>query len=180
MLEAVRKYETTGRTEAAHRALQFASQVFRFAIANQLAPSDPTRDLRGALTSHKSKHHAAILEPKKAGELLRAIDGYDGHPVTRYALQMAALVFVRPGELRYAEWSEFDFDANVWRIPAGKMKARAEHVVPLSRQALALLDELRDHYRRWPVCVPVDPHSPSPDVREHRQRRASSSGIFER
>lgn len=143
MLEAVRKYETTGRTEAAHRALQFASQVFRFAIANQLAQSDPTRDLRGALTSHKSKHHAAILEPKKAGELLRAIDGYDGHPVTRYALQLAALVFVRPGELRYAEWSEFDFDANVWRIPAGKMKARAEHVVPLSRQALDLLDELR-------------------------------------
>ncbi|WP_054122401.1 integrase arm-type DNA-binding domain-containing protein [Novosphingobium sp. AAP93] len=82
MLEAVRKHETTGRTEAAHRALQFASQVFRFAIANQLAASDPTRDLRGALTSHKSKHHAAILEPKKAGELLRAIDGYDGHPGT--------------------------------------------------------------------------------------------------
>ncbi|MBB4615332.1 integrase [Novosphingobium taihuense] len=143
MLEAVRKYETTGRTEAAHRALQFASQVFRFAIANQLAPSDPTRDLRGALTSHKSKHHAAILEPKKAGELLRAIDGYDGHPVTRFVLQLAALVFVRPGELRYAEWSEFDFDAKVWRIPAEKMKARSEHVVPLSRQALAVLAEAR-------------------------------------
>lgn len=144
MLEAVRKYEITGRTEAAHRALQFASQVFRFAIANQLVPSDPTRDLRGALTSHKSKHHAAILEPKKAGELLRAIDGYDGHPVTRFALQLAALVFVRPGELRYAEWSEFDFDAKVWRIPAEKMKARSEHVVPLSRQALAVLAKARD------------------------------------
>ncbi|OYX62171.1 MAG: integrase [Novosphingobium sp. 32-60-15] len=144
MLEAVRKYETTGRTEAAHRALQFASQVFRFAIANQLAPSDPTRDLRGALTSHKAKHHAAILEPRKAGELLRAINGYDGHPVTRFALQLAALVFVRPGELRYAEWSEFDFDAKVWRIPAEKMKARSEHVVPLSCQALAVLAEARD------------------------------------
>ncbi|MFY7835206.1 MAG: tyrosine-type recombinase/integrase [Novosphingobium sp.] len=139
MLEAVRKYETTGRTETAHRALQFASQVFRFAIANQLALSDPTRDLRGALTGHKSKHYAAILEPKKAGELLRAIDRYDGHPVTRFALQLAALVFVRPGELRYAEWSEFDFDAGVWRIPAEKMKARSEHVVPLSSQALAVL-----------------------------------------
>lgn len=144
MLEAVRKYETTGRTETAHRALQFASQVFRFAIANQLAVSDPTRDLRGALTGHKSKHYAAILEPKKAGELLRAIDGYDGHPVTRFALQLAALVFVRPGELRYAEWSEFDFDAEVWRIPAEKMKARSEHVVPLSRQALAVLAEARE------------------------------------
>jgi len=144
MLEAVRKYETTGRTEAAHRALQFASQVFRFAIASQLAASDPTRDLRGALTSHKSKHHAAILEPKKAGELLRAIDGYDGHPVTRYALQLAALVFVRPGELRHAEWSEFDVDAKVWRIPAAKMKARAEHVVPLSEQALDVLAKVRE------------------------------------
>jgi integrase len=144
MLEAVRKHETTGRTEAAHRALQFASQVFRFAIANQLAASDPTRDLRGALTSHKSKHHAAILEPKKAGELLRAIDVYDGHPVTRYALQLAALVFVRPGELRHAEWSEFDAEAKVWRIPAAKMKARAEHVVPLSEQALDVLARVRD------------------------------------
>lgn len=143
MLEAVRKHETTGRTEAAHRALQFASQVFRFAIANQLAASDPTRDLRGALTSHKSKHHAAILEPRKAGELLRAIDGYDGHPVTRLALQLAALVFVRPGELRHAEWPEIDQDAAVWRIPAEKMKARVEHVVPLSRQALDVLAQVR-------------------------------------
>ncbi|WP_225204924.1 tyrosine-type recombinase/integrase [Novosphingobium huizhouense] len=144
MLEAVRRHETTGRTEAAHRALQFASQVFRFAIANQLAASDPTRDLRGALTSHKSKHHAAILEPRKAGELLRAIDGYDGHPVTRYALQLAALVFVRPGELRHAEWSEIDSKAKVWRIPAEKMKARAEHVVPLSEQALDVLAKVRE------------------------------------
>jgi integrase len=144
MLEAVRKYETTGRTEAARRALQFASQVFRFAIANQLAASDPTRDLRGALTSHKSKHHAAILEPKKVGELLRAIDGYDGHPVTRYALQLAALVFVRPGELRHAEWSEIDIEAKVWRIPTAKMKARVEHVVPLSEQTLLLLDKVRE------------------------------------
>jgi hypothetical protein len=88
MLEAVRKYETTVRTEAAHRALQFASQVFRFAIANQLAGSAPTRDLRGALTSNKAKHHAAILDPRKAGELLRAIDGNDGHLVTRYALKL--------------------------------------------------------------------------------------------
>ncbi|MFD2780826.1 tyrosine-type recombinase/integrase [Novosphingobium pokkalii] len=159
MLEAVRKYETTGRTEAAHRALQFASQVFRFAIANQLAASDPTRDLRGALTSHKAKHHAAILEPKKAGELLRAIDGYGGHPVTRYALQLAALVFVRPGELRHAEWSEIDADAKVWRIPAAKMKARAEHVVPLSRQALDVLTQTR--------ALTGDGHYVFPSIRTH-------------
>jgi integrase len=143
MLEAVRKYESTGRTEAAHRAIQFSSQVFRFAIANQLAGSDPTRDLRGALTSHKAKHHAAILEPKKVGDLLRAMDGYDGSPVTKFALQLSALVFVRPGELRQAEWSEFDVDEAVWRIPAGKMKGRIEHVVPLATQSLALLDQVR-------------------------------------
>lgn len=143
MLESVRKYETTGRTEAAHRALQFSSQVFRFAIANQLAASDPTRDLRGALVSHKTKHHAAILEPKKAGELLRAMDGYEGHPFTKIALQLSALLFVRPGELRQAEWSEIDAEAAVWRIPAGKMKMRAEHAVPLSTQSLALLEQAR-------------------------------------
>ncbi len=143
MLEAVRKYETTGRTETAHRGLQFASQVFRYAIANQLAASDPTRDLRGALTSHKSKHHAAILEPKKAGELLRAMDGYDGSPVTKIALQLSALLFVRPGELRHAEWSEIDVEAAVWRIPGDKMKGRIEHVVPLATQSLALLEYLR-------------------------------------
>lgn len=143
MLEAVRKYESTGRTEAAHRALQFSSQVFRFAIANQLAATDPTRDLRGALTSHKAKHHAAILEPKKAGELLRAIDGYEGSPVTKFALRLSALVFVRPGELRQAEWAEIDMEAAVWRIPGDKMKGRLEHVVPLATQSLALLDQLR-------------------------------------
>ena len=123
MLESVRKYETTGRTETAHRGLQFSSQVFRYAIANQLAKSDPTRDLRGALVAHKSKHHAAILEPKKAGELLRAIDGYDGSPVVRIALQLSALVFVRPGELRQAEWTEIDTEANVWRCPVGEIRS---------------------------------------------------------
>jgi integrase len=143
MLEAVRRYETTGRTEASHRAMQFASQVFRYAIANQLAKSDPTRDLRGALVGHKGKHHAAILKPKQAGELLRAIDGYEGSPVTQIALQLSALLFVRPGELRHAEWAEFDIDAAVWRIPAEKMKGRLEHVVPLAKQALALLKTLR-------------------------------------
>ena len=143
MLEAVRKYETTSRTETARRALQFSSQVFRFAIANQLATSDPTRDLRGALTSHKAKHHAAILEPKKAGELLRAMDGYEGSPITKIALQLSALLFVRPGELRQAEWSEIDMEAAVWRIPGEKMKGRLEHVVPLSTQSLALLEQVR-------------------------------------
>ncbi len=143
LLEAVRRYESTGRTEAAHRALQFASQVFRFAVALQMCKADPTRDLRGALVSHKAKHHAAILEPKKAGELLRAIDGFDGSPVVHIALQLSALLFVRPSELRHAEWAEIDVDAAVWRIPGPKMKGRLEHAVPLAKQSLALFEQVR-------------------------------------
>ncbi|MEO5707151.1 MAG: integrase arm-type DNA-binding domain-containing protein [Alteraurantiacibacter sp.] len=139
ILEAVRPFEAAKNDEKAHRALQFIGQVFRFAVANQMVASDPTRDLRGALASPKPKHLAAILEPKKVGDLLRAIDGYDGSPVTLIALKLSALLFVRPGELRKAEWSEIDFDAAVWRIPAAKMKGRVEHTVPLSRQAIDLL-----------------------------------------
>ncbi|QTH23576.1 tyrosine-type recombinase/integrase [Rhizorhabdus wittichii] len=141
ILEAVRPYEAAKNDEKAHRTLQFVGQVFRYAVACQMAPSDPTRDLRGALVSRKPKHLAAILDAKKAGELLRAIDGYEGHPLTLIALKLSALLFVRPGELRRAEWSEFDLDAALWTIPATKMKARREHAVPLSEQAIALIRE---------------------------------------
>jgi integrase len=141
VLDAVRPYEAAKNDEKAHRTLQFVGQVFRFAIACQLATSDPTRDLRGALSSRKQKHHAALLDPKRVGDLLRAIDGYLGQPITRIALQLSALVFVRPGELRHAEWGEVDFEAAVWRIPAAKMKGRLEHAVPLSEQAITLLRE---------------------------------------
>lgn len=141
VLEAVRPYEAAKNDEKAHRTLQFVGQVFRFAIANQLAKTDPTRDLRGALSSRKPKHHAAILEPKRVGELLRAIDGYLGQPITLIALQLSPYVFVRPGELRRAEWNEIDLKDAVWRIPASKMKGRLEHAVPLSRQAVRLLEQ---------------------------------------
>ncbi len=146
VLAAVRPYEAAKNDEKAHRTLQFVGSVFRFAIANQLATSDPTRDLRGALAKRKPKHLAAILEPRRVGELLRAIDGYEGQglPVARIALQLSPHVFVRPGELRKAEWSEFDFEAGVWRISATRMKGRLEHAVPLSRQVVALLHELHD------------------------------------
>ncbi|MBS0412457.1 MAG: integrase arm-type DNA-binding domain-containing protein [Proteobacteria bacterium] len=143
VLDAVKPYEAAKNDEKAHRTLQFVGQVFRFAVANQLAASDPTRDLRGALSSRKQKHHAAILEPKLVGELLRAIDGYEGQPLTMLALKLSPHVFVRPGELRRAEWSEIDLQAAVWRIPAAKMKGRVEHVVPLSKQAVAILKEAR-------------------------------------
>lgn len=140
VLNAVRPYEAAKNDEKAHRTLQFAGQVFRYAVATQLAKSDPTRDLRGALASRKPKHHAAILEPKRVGELLRAIDGYEGQPITQIALKLSPLLFVRPGELRRAEWEEIDMEAAVWRIPAAKMKGRIEHAVPLARQALSLME----------------------------------------
>jgi integrase len=143
ILEAVRPFEAAKNDEKAHRTLQFVGQVFRFAVAAQLAPSDPTRDLRGALANRKPKHLAAILEPGKVGQLLRAIAGYDGQPLTRIALQLSALLFVRPGELRRAEWLEIDVEAAVWHIPAAKMKARRDHQIPLSKQTLALLEEAR-------------------------------------
>jgi integrase len=140
ILEAVRPYEAAKNDEKAHRTLQFVGSVYRYAIANQLAMSDPTRDLRDALAKRQPKHLAAILEPKRVGELLRAIDCYEGQglSITRIALQLSPYVFVRPGELRRAEWSELDLEAAVWRIPAAKMKGRQEHVVPLSTQAVAL------------------------------------------
>ncbi|THD37328.1 MAG: DUF4102 domain-containing protein [Sphingomonas sp.] len=144
ILDAVRPFEAARNDEKAHRTLQFVGQVFRHAVANQLAPSDPTRDLRGALAARKPKHHAAILDPKKAGELLRAMDGYEGHPLTLYALQLSAILFVRPGELRQAEWAEIDDIGAIWRIPAGKMKSRVEHVVPLPKQAIGLLRKARE------------------------------------
>jgi integrase len=139
ILNSVRPFEAAKNHEKARRALEFVGAVFRFAVANQLAPADPTLDLRGAPASRKPKHLAAILEPKRVEELLRAIDGYEGQPLTQLALKLSPHVFVRPGELRKAEWREIDFDAAVWRIDAAKMKARQPHAVPLSRQALALL-----------------------------------------
>ncbi len=146
VLEAVRPYEAAKNDEKAHRTLQFVGSVYRYAVANQLASSDPTRDLRGALAKRQPKHHAAILEPKRVGELLRAMDDYEGQglPITRLALQLSPYLFVRPGELRGAEWSEIDLEAAVWRIPAPKMKGRQEHVVPLSRQAIALFETAKE------------------------------------
>lgn len=142
VLKVLQRIESRGAIETAHRAMSECSQVFRFAIATQRAESDPTRDLRGALTTPAEAHHASITEPKAVGELLRALRGYKGSFVTACALKLAPLVFVRPGELRHAEWSEIDFDKAEWRIPAEKMKARELHLVPLSQQSLEVLREL--------------------------------------
>ncbi len=142
ILAAVRKIEGKGTLESARRTLQLAGMVFRYAVATARLASDPTRDLRGALATPKVTHYAAILEPVKVGELLRAIDGYESLGLTRLALQLAPHVFVRPGELRHARWDEIDLDGALWTIPAEKTKMRKDHRVPLSRQAVAILREI--------------------------------------
>jgi len=143
VLAAIQKIERRGKLDSARRALQLAGAVFRFAVATARLRSDPTRDLKGALTAPTVTHYGAITDPKRVGELLRAIDGYEGQGLTKLALQLAPHVFVRPGELRHAEWGEFDLDGALWIIPAGKMKMRKPHHVPLSTQAVELLREVQ-------------------------------------
>lgn len=143
VLGVLKRIENAGKLETARRVQQFASLVFRYAVATARLESDPTRDLRGALIAPALRHHGAIVDPIKVGELLRAIDGYEGNPTTLYALKIAPHVFVRPGELRYAEWTEVDLDNALWTIPAGRMKMRKPHHVPLSRQAVDLFKALR-------------------------------------
>lgn len=136
---AVRKIETRGSIDTAHRAKQICGQIFRYAVAIGLAERDVTTDLRGALSAIPESHFAAITEPKQAGELMRSIFDYTGHPCTVASLKLSPLVFVRPGELRTAEWAEIDLDAAEWRIPASKMKMKVDHLVPLSTQSVELL-----------------------------------------
>lgn len=142
LLDALRKIETTGKLETAKRAKIKAGQVFRYAVMEGKVETDPTNALRGALKSPAGKHHAAVTDPARIGELLRAIDGFTGQFVTLKALQLAPLVFVRPGELRAADWAEFDLADATWRIPAERMKMKAAHLVPLSTQAVEILREL--------------------------------------
>ena len=139
LLEALQEVEKQGHLETARRMRSLSGRIFRYAVATSRATADPSALLRGALTAPTVTHHSAILEPEAVGELLRAIDGYSGQPLTHLALQLTPHVFVRPGELRRAEWKEFDLDKAIWTIPAEKMKMRNPHVVPLSKQSLALL-----------------------------------------
>lgn len=142
VLEVLRGIEARGAYETAHRTKQRIGQVLRYAIATGRCERDVTADLRGALTPITTTSRAAITSPTEIGELMRAIDGYTGQPTTRAALILAALTFVRPGELRRMEWCEIDFDAAEWRIPGDKMKMRAAHTVALATQAVAILREL--------------------------------------
>ncbi len=143
LLTMLRRIESRGALETAHRVRTICGQVFRYAVATGRVERDPTADLKGALPPYKKGHLAAITDPKEVIPLLRAIDGYQGSFVVKCALQLAPLVFVRPGELRQAEWSEFDFDTAEWNIPAERMKMKVAHLVPLSTQAVEILRELQ-------------------------------------
>jgi integrase len=151
LLAVLRKVEARGRYETARRLRSTCGMIFRYAIATGRAERDPSVDLRGALTAPNVVHRAAIVDPAGIGALLRAIEDYDGLSLTKAALTLAPLVFVRPGELRKAEWAEFDLERAEWRIPAAKMKMRRLHRVPLSKQALAIIRDLQAISRgaRW-------------------------------
>lgn len=166
LLECLRRVESRGALETAHRIKDACSQVFRYGIATGRCERDPAADLRGALKPVPTRHRAAITDPKEAGELMRAIADYRGTVPVRIALQLAALLFQRPGELRAMQWSEVDLDAGLWAVPAARMKRGkdgkengADHLVPLAPQAVALLRELQPLTKHSPFVFP-SPRTP--------------------
>ena len=142
LLNVIRAVEARGALELASKTLIVAGQVFRYAIATSRAKSDPTRDLRGALKRRDVRHYNALKEADLP-EFLKKLDAYDGNDMTRHAIRLLMLTFVRTNELRAAKWTEFDFDKAEWRVPAERMKTRAEHLVPLSEQAIATLEKIK-------------------------------------
>ncbi|MBT0664215.1 integrase arm-type DNA-binding domain-containing protein [Geobacter pelophilus] len=149
--------------ETAHRVKFVLGQVFRYAVGSGRAERDPTADLKGQLAPRSKKHFPTLLDPKEIAGLLRAIDGYKGTFPVKCALKLAPLVFLRPGELRNAEWSEFDLDAGEWNVPAEKLKLKKrikeerkgqKHLVPLSKQAVAILSDLRTLTGNSPYAFP--------------------------
>jgi integrase len=160
LLVALRRVEARGATESAHRLKQTVGQVFRFAVATGRAERDITPDLKGALSTPKKQHFPAITEPEQVGRLLNMIYGYQGTATVRAALKLAPLVFVRPKELRCAEWQEINFESAEWRIPASKMKMGEDHIVPLSLQALDILKEQKLLTGHWDGYVFPSARSP--------------------
>ncbi|HIJ22756.1 MAG TPA: tyrosine-type recombinase/integrase [Gammaproteobacteria bacterium] len=150
LLATLRRIENRGAVETAHRVKGIAGQVFRYAIATGRAERDPTPDLKGALTPVTTQHHATITDTRKVGELLRAIDGFTGTLVVKCALLLTPLVFLRPGELRHGVWSEINLEEKQWRIPEDKMKKRRKHIIPLSDQAIAILEDIKQLTDRGP------------------------------
>jgi len=143
LLSVLRRIESLGALETAHRVKSICGQVFRYAVATGRAERDPSADLRGILPSVNKTHLPSITDPAEVAKLLKAVDSYSGSIVTKAAMRLAPLVFVRPGELRHAEWTEIDLDAAEWNIPAGKMKMKQAHLVPLSKQAVRILRDIQ-------------------------------------
>jgi len=154
LLSVLRRIEDRGALDTTRRVKEFCGRIFRYAVATGRADRDPTGDLRGAIPPPVSHHRAAITEPKRAAELLRAIDSYSGSIPVLCALKLAPMLFVRPGELRKAEWSEINLDKAEWNIPAEKMKMKIAHLVPLPRQAVEILTDLRRYTGRSQYCFP--------------------------
>lgn len=166
LLTVFRRIASRGATESAHRLKQIVGQVFRYAVATGRAQRDITPDLKGALPTPKKNHFPAITEPDKVGRLLNMLDAYQGTETVRAALKLAPLVFVRPKELRCAEWQEIDFDTNEWRIPAEKMKMGVDHIVPLSRQAITVLEQqklITGHWNGYVFPSAKSPRRPMSD-----------------
>lgn len=153
MLLVLKRVESTKRYDTANRIRSTCSQVFRYAIATARAERDICSDLRGALITPRTTHCAAVTNPAEAGGLVRAIEDYDGNKLTRIALRLLPHVFVHPGELRWADWSEFDIDKRVWTIPGHKMKMGRPHAVPLSRQAIAISHQRLLDFARPPLLA---------------------------
>jgi integrase len=154
ILDVLRRIEAKGNHETARRCRATISRVFRYAISTGRAESDPAAALVGALVAPRVKHHAAITKPAKVGELLRAIDGLEGGLVVKCALQLMALCFPRPGELRQAEWTEIDLDQAIWVIPAERAKMRRAHKIPLAPQSVAILRRLKEITGRGRLAFP--------------------------
>ena len=165
LLKVMRRIEARGVVETAHRALRDSSQVLRYAVATGKANTNSALDLKGALRRADPKHFPAIIEPKRFGELLRACDNYAATPVVRAALKLAPMLLLRPGEFRFAEWSEIDLDTAMWTVPAMRMKRElraklhgAPHLVPLPKQAVAVLGELRSLTGSGPLVFRGERH----------------------
>ena len=156
LLKMLRRIESRGALETAHRVRTICGQVFRYAIATGRAERDPAADLRDAMKPYKKGHLAAITDPKALTPLLQAIDAYKGTHTVRCALKLTPLLMARPGELRQAQWSEIDFDAAMWSIPAEKMKTGQDHIVPLSTQAVGILKDLHELTGRGVYLFPCN------------------------
>lgn len=179
LLALLRRIESLDKLETAQRLKQVWGPVFRYAIATGRAERDPSADLRGALKTIKTRHHASITDPVKVGELLRALEGFAGSLVVSCALKLAPLVFVRPGELLRAEWSEIDLDAALWRIPGDKMKIGRDTLGAALDPSCGCLARAAPIHRDGSIRIPGHPQCTAADEREHRQCGPASAGLHQ-